>query len=105
MIDDLPNHIKSKITVCETRSCWLWGGEIDHTGYGRAWFKGFRYQAHRLIYWLTGQTGFKIDDRKKELDHLCEIKHCVNPDHLEVVNRRTNVKRIFKRRKKINENG
>lgn len=35
-----------------------------------------------------------------QLDHLCQVKACVNPDHLEIVDGRTN-----KSRSKITLNG
>ncbi len=28
-----------------------------------------------------------------ELDHLCRVRHCVNPDHLEAVTHRENIRR------------
>jgi hypothetical protein len=73
--------------------CWLWKGHIDNyrhnRGYGRYGGPGQRRQAHRLIYeLLRGPVPKHLD-----LDHLCRIRHCVNPDHLEIVTRRTNLLR------------
>lgn len=38
--------------VNKTGDCWLWGKELDHsgTGYGRFWFEGKKYGAHRVSY-------------------------------------------------------
>lgn len=100
----LPERYQAKIKIND-KGCWEWQGEIAHNGYGRAWYKGFRYQAHRLVYWLIGSGKFNIDDTTKEIDHLCENRCCVNPEHHEVVTHQVNIKRIKRRRKKIDKNG
>lgn len=65
--------------------CWLWTSTIASTGYARI----SRKAAHRVSYELHKgpvPTGLV-------LDHLCRIKHCVNPDHLEAVTQAENVRR------------
>lgn len=100
----LPSRYRKKIKIDKQRGCWLWQGEVNHAGYGRAWYKNSRYVSHRLITWLLGGC-FRLEDYDKELDHLCTTRHCCNPRHLEIVNRKKNVKRIHRRRKKIDESG
>lgn len=104
MYDLLPERYQKKVIIDNQRGCWLWQGEIDKYGYGRAWYKGFRYQAHRIIFWLL-REGLQIDNNNQHIDHLCEVRNCVNPDHHEVVTREINHKRIYNRRKRINELG
>lgn len=104
----LPSRYRKKIIIDKQRGCWLWQGEVTKRGYGRAWYKNHRYMAHRLVYWLLVKLHgdkFDIDNRKIELDHLCEVRNCVNPKHLEKVGRVKNCKRIHRRRKRIDENG
>lgn len=75
--------------VDKTDDCWLWTG---HTrgGYGRLKIGSKHRQAHRLAYeWLVGP----IPEGKAHLDHLCRVRHCVNPAHLEPVTHRENVLR------------
>lgn len=65
--------------------CWMWTGRLNEFGYGRY---GQRL-AHRVMYELIVgpiPTGL-------ELDHLCRVRACVNPAHLEPVDHTTNVKR------------
>lgn len=48
-----------------------------------------RWQAHRYTYTLlVGEIPSGL-----ELDHLCRVRNCVNPDHLEPVTRRENLLR------------
>lgn len=67
--------------------CWLWMGRIGHGGYGHQKATHLREGlAHRVIYRMV-----KGDiPEGMELDHLCRVRRCVNPDHLEPVDHRTN---------------
>lgn len=64
-----------------TGACWLWTGGLTDEGYGYYWLNGRTYGAHRIAYLhLVGEVPDGM-----HLDHLCRIRNCVNPDHLEVV--------------------
>jgi hypothetical protein len=77
--------------VKKTNDCWLWlHGKSN--GYGYFWLGSRNYQAHRVAYILL--KGALSDEL--ELDHLCRIKACVNPNHLEEVEHRENMKRARK---------
>lgn len=75
--------------VKKTVNCWLWTGAPDSLGYGRVKVNGRSLMAHRVAWeFLRGPipNGFT-------LDHLCRVRHCVNPDHLEPVTLRENILR------------
>lgn len=70
--------------------CWVWSG-MTVNGYGHlGGGAGYsRWIAHRFAYeLLVGPIPDGLD-----LDHLCRSRACVNPAHLEPVDRRTNVLR------------
>lgn len=69
--------------------CWPWYGQKTHDGYPRFWHESRGGYAHRFSY--KHYRG-KIDPRR-ELDHLCRNRGCVNPWHLEVVTRYENMRR------------
>jgi hypothetical protein len=69
--------------------CWIWQRYISKDGYGRLWYKGQKYVAHKLVYELVFG---KVPDGLT-LDHLCRNRSCVNPFHLEPVTRGENVLR------------
>ncbi len=79
-------------TVIDENGCHLWTGFIDKAGYGRI-REGGRdtpvLYAHRATYEM--EIG-PIPDGC-ELDHLCRVKHCRNPQHLEPVPHRINILR------------
>lgn len=76
-------------------NCWIWIGTLNSDGYGRFYYsvnKGKEvsyFSAHRISYELY--KGWI--DEELELDHLCRIRSCVNPDHLEAVTHAENIKR------------
>lgn len=61
--------------------CWLWTGGKNQFGYPQVWWENTSRKAHRIIY--TELVG-PIPDGMT-LDHLCRIRACVNPAHLEPV--------------------
>lgn len=72
--------------------CWIWTGTIDLKGYGRLWRDGKSHKAHRLFYEkLVGPIPDGL-----HIDHLCMVKSCVNPAHLEPVTLAENNRRAFK---------
>ena len=73
--------------VNKTDSCWLWTAAKFQCGYG-AFRSGEKVrQAHRVAYEeLVGPVPTGLC-----LDHLCRVRACVNPEHLEAVSLRENV--------------
>lgn len=65
--------------------CWLWIGAVQSSGYGS--FQG--QLAHRFAHELL--VGPIPDGH--QVDHLCRVRLCVNPDHLEAVTAEENVRR------------
>lgn len=69
--------------------CWIWKGHVGSKGYGKAWAKKRGWKAHVFSYFVTvGRV-----PKGKELDHLCELRACVNPGHLEPVTHTENMRR------------
>jgi hypothetical protein len=84
---DLPPRIASKIRVDEN-GCWLWTATGDGKGYGFVRWQGANRRVHRVVYGLL--VG---EPQEQTLDHLCRVKACCNPAHLEDVSHRVNILR------------
>jgi hypothetical protein len=96
----LPDMLRKKLQVspCPDKRlgpCWLWTGPIRKGslarggGYVYIHFKGKGEYLHRLIYrTLVGRLV-----KGKQIDHLCKVRHCANPNHLEQVTQLENIKR------------
>jgi hypothetical protein len=76
----------------ELGPCWLWLGPPNSDGYGHIGegpHKGRLLKVHRVTYeLLVGPIPEGL-----ELDHLCRVRLCVNPVHLEAVTNRENMLR------------
>jgi hypothetical protein len=70
--------------------CWIWQGKIAVTGYGMRYMgEDIEELAHRVYYeWFVGPI-----PRGLTIDHLCRVRACVNPAHMEPVTRGENVRR------------
>ena len=69
--------------------CWIWKGHLSSKGYGLVWNRGRNERAHALTYkLLIGPT-----PKGLEPDHLCRVRNCANPFHLEFVTHKENVLR------------
>jgi hypothetical protein len=76
--------------VCKTETCWLWTAFKNRDGYGRFNAGGNQpVLVHRFAYeLLVGPIAEGL-----ELDHLCRVRACVRPEHLEPVPHRENLRR------------
>lgn len=78
--------VMAKIDIDNT-GCWNWTGHINQDGYGRITRNNKVMPAYRYVYEIfkgpipEGMT----------IDHLCENKACVCPDHLQPRTNRENI--------------
>lgn len=93
VIDDprMPDRFWSKVSPEPNTGCWLWTGSVTGNGYGKIQGnrRGELKSAHRWLYeTVKGEVASALD-----LDHLCRVRSCVNPEHLEPVTRSENLRR------------
>lgn len=83
-------RLGSKISIDQSSGCWIWTAYKNKSGYGVVSIGGMRaVLAHRVIYELLCTTIAP----GKTLDHLCRVRACVNPAHLEQVSNIENILR------------
>lgn len=79
----------SRINKDAPDGCWLWTGGLSVAGYGRIRINTVLHYTHRLVYeLLAGPIPEGL-----EIDHLCRVRACCNPAHLEPVTHAENVRR------------
>ena len=79
------------VEVDPVYGCWHWQGPTDDRGYPYKWLGGrLREWAHRHV-WIAERG--PIPDGLV-LDHVCRVRDCVRPEHLEAVTQRENTRRI-----------
>ena len=81
--------------VNKTETCWLWTAGVNASGYGKFGREPTGPElAHRVAYELLVGP---IPDGLV-LDHLCRVRICVNPAHLEPVTSGENTRRACRGR-------
>lgn len=69
--------------------CLEWDGYVAKNGYGVVYINGKHGNAHRFFYELyKGEIPKGYD-----IDHICRNRACVDPEHLEAVTRKENIRR------------
>lgn len=75
----LIERLMAKVTKTDT--CWLWTGSLQRSGHGAIGAGGDNgkvLKTHRVAYeYYKGPipTGLQVN-------HICDVPNCVNPDHL-----------------------
>lgn len=83
----------NRIKIDSHTGCWLWSGHKYRNGYGAIKAFGKMVLTHRFSYELHKgpiPTGM-------EILHSCDVKHCVNPEHLRAGNHSENMKEASER--------
>jgi hypothetical protein len=92
MAKTLLERFEDKVMYEPNSGCWLWTASVIPDGYGMinvGGRKGRSMLAHRVSYELyKGPIPAGLD-----IDHLCRVRSCVNPNHLEAVSHSVNVLR------------
>ena len=82
-------HWQDQYEPIPESGCWIWIGAVNPFGYGWQQRGGRKFMAHRVVYEaLVGPIPHGM-----QLDHLCRVKCCVNPAHLEPVTGQVNTLR------------
>lgn len=73
--------------------CWIWTGAIDRDGYGVIGIRGDDGLKHKKAHRVSYEFHVRPLADHEIMDHLCRVRNCVNPDHLEPVTTAENVYR------------
>lgn len=86
------DRFEAKALADDIGDCIIWVGARSKGGYGQLRVDYRLEYAHRLAYeQFVGPV-----PEGTEIDHLCRVRSCVNPEHLEPVTRRENLRRGLK---------
>ena len=80
--------LRHSIPVTES-GCVIWLGYTNEYGYGKITINDKSKWVHRVAY-EEANGGIS---RGLDIDHLCRVRCCINPSHLEAVTRRVNLLR------------
>jgi len=69
--------------VEKTDGCWFWTGGVNGSGYGSILHYGKAIKVHRFSYELS----YGLIAETLEAHHKCGNKICVNPEHIQLINK------------------
>jgi len=82
-------RIEEKLERIPEAGCWLYMGTVGKLGYAQTTVGRKHLLPHRVMfehYKHSIPSGMQVD-------HLCRVRSCVNPHHLEAVTKSENVRR------------
>lgn len=77
----------------DDNGCWLWAN-VAPNGYGKIQYRG---SDGKLVYVSTHRLAYELlvglIPAGLTIDHLCRVRNCCNPEHLEAVTQQENTRR------------
>lgn len=82
-----------KLLTKNEKGCWIYTKSIQGSGYAQVHISGVMVLMHRLAY----QVFIGPIPTKMYVLHSCDVRNCVNPDHLFLGTPRDNMKDMVKK--------
>lgn len=94
----LRDKIESQYVIDEN-GCWKWTASIDSKGYGQLTHNMKVKRAHRMSYLV--KHGVLPDNMY--VCHKCDVRDCINPDHLFLGTALDNVSDMDRKGRRVNK--
>lgn len=93
---DIAERLWARVQKADEPGCWLWLGAVNENGYGRMGAGG-RSDGTPYVHRVSWELERGPIPEGMTIDHLCLVKTCVNPAHLELVTLAENIRRAKRR--------
>jgi hypothetical protein len=87
--DERSRRFWARVDHTHDLGCWPWTGRLLRSGYAQIKVEGRNLMAHRFAY----EDAVGPIPEGMTLDHLCRVRSCCRPSHLEPVTPRENTLR------------
>jgi hypothetical protein len=101
----IPWHKIERRIVRDQNGCWRYGGTLNEKGYAQFTVnlggKNYTAKLHRVAW---KKFVGPIPDGL-QVDHLCRVRHCLNPRHFELVTTQENTRRgvVARKAQRLNQ--
>jgi hypothetical protein len=80
----------AKVNKTGEGGCWLWTASVNSRGYG-SFSIGINANASvHKVSWAMAKNNGVMSDPKSHVMHSCDVRRCVNPEHLSLGSARDN---------------
>jgi hypothetical protein len=102
----IKERLLAGIRVCEHSGCWLWQRSVQRNGYGQIG-SGGKYGGMRNTHRVSWEVHRGEIPAGMQVLHRCDVKICVNPDHLFLGTQAENLRDMDAkgRRRQVNKRG
>jgi hypothetical protein len=73
-----------KVDIKGPNDCWLWTASVNSKGYGSFAIEVKKTALAHKVSWAVSKNNGVFSDPKHPIMHSCDVKRCVNPNHLEI---------------------
>jgi hypothetical protein len=96
MTRDIAERLWTRVQKGDEATCRLWLGAVNENGYGRMGAGG-RGDGTPYVHRVAWELERGPIPEGMTIDHLCRVRTCVNPAHLELVTLAENIRRAKRR--------
>lgn len=89
-------------SVVVSSGCWLHQGAKNSSGYPSVRVLGVKLSTSQAAYKAFCDWGWMPADRGQVVMHSCDVRHCVNPDHLRLGTQSENMRDMCAKKRRTN---
>ena len=72
----------AKVDIKGEDDCWLWTASTNSKGYGSFLYGPKKTASAHKIAWALAKNNGVLSSPKEHIMHSCDVRTCVNPNHL-----------------------
>lgn len=92
----------AKVDIKKENECWLWTASVNSKGYGSFAIEKKKTALAHKVSWALAYNDGVLSSPKYHVMHSCDVRRCVNPNHLSLGTPNDNVRDAIKKGRAVN---